>query len=171
LRKINCRFALCTFIYVILTIGGCQLATLKPPMTAALAPSGPVPPTKILVYDFATSPIDAASNQSILPHTDQSASLNNDQSPAYESRMARDTAEDLSDDLVKRLTKLGFIVQRTNPGSMPPEGAIVINGVFVMIEQGKLRRQLLSGRGSGPAKLDTQVNIDQIVGGAEPIGL
>jgi hypothetical protein len=144
-------------------VGACQLASIKPETTTASV--GAVPPTMIVVYDFATTSAAVTLNQGILQRAYRSATMSDQEVQASDSKTAKDTAADLSDDLVERLGKLGFAVQKIARGTPPPDGALAVDGQFVTIDEGNRARRLIIGFGSGASKLDTQVSIYEVTGG------
>lgn len=147
----------------ILALCGCQLAAVKPQATAA--PISTVRPNLIVVYDFATSPAAVTLNQGIVQKAYRAATQSGEEQQADQSKTAQDTAADLSDDLIKRLTDLGFQVEKIPRGTPPPDGAVAIDGEFVDIDEGNRLRRLVIGLGAGSSKLGTQVIIYQVVDG------
>jgi hypothetical protein len=95
----------------------------------------------------------------------RAATESSEEQQANQTKMAQDTAADLSDDLVKRLTALGFTVEKMPRWTPPPDGAVAVDGEFVDIDEGNRLRRLVIGLGAGASKLGTQVNIYQVVGG------
>jgi len=142
---------------------GCQLAAVRPQTTAA--PVTTVRPNVIVVYDFAASAEAVNLNQSLVQRAYRSATMSGEEQQAAQSKTAQETAEDLSDDLVKRLTDLGFNGEKLPRGTPPPDGAVAVDGEFVDIDEGNRLRRLVIGLGAGASKLGTQVNIYQVAGG------
>jgi hypothetical protein len=146
-----------------ITWGACNLASVKPQvMNTSVAP---VQPTMIVVYDFATTSAAVTLNQGILQRAYRSATMSDEEEHSSEAKTATDTAADLSDDLVHRLSELGFTVQKIARGTPPPDGSIAVDGEFQTIDEGNRARRLLIGFGAGASKLDTQVSIYQVTGG------
>lgn len=171
-KDINCdyvrylarRYVLAAgLVFCVIAIGACNLARVKPEVTNASV--GAVPPTVIVVYDFATTSAAVTLNQGILQRAYRSATMSDEQQHSSEGKTAQDTAADLSDDLLQRLGALGFTVQKIARGTPPPDGAIAVDGEFQTIDEGNRARRLLIGFGAGASKLDTQVSIYQVTGG------
>lgn len=145
-------------------IGGCAGANVSQGTTAA--PVSQARPSQIVVYDFAVSPAEVTQNQGPLQRLYRAATMNTEQQQASQLQSGHDAAKNLSDDLVKNLTDLGFTVVQAPRGTTAPDGALVIDGQFVTIDEGNTARRLIIGFGAGAAKLDTRVNIYQVANGA-----
>lgn len=171
---LNCRrnskryFAACCvraagLICLVIAAGACNLASVKPQATTASVSA--VPPSMIVVYDFATTSAAVTLNQGILQRAYRSATMNDQEEQASESKTAVETADDLSDNLVQRLGTLGFTARKIARGTPPPDGALAVDGEFVTIDEGNRARRLIIGFGAGASKLDTQVSIYEVAGG------
>jgi hypothetical protein len=150
-------------ICLVIAAGACNLASVKPQATTASVSA--VPPSMIVVYDFATTSAAVTLNQGILQRAYRSATMSDQEEQASESKTAVETAEDLSDDLVQRLGTLGFTARKIARGTPPPDGALAVDGEFVTIDEGNRARRLIIGFGAGASKLDTQVSIYEVAGG------
>jgi hypothetical protein len=81
-------------------------------------------------------------------------------------QIGHETAQDLSDALVKKLTALGFNAEQLPRGTPAPDGALVVDGKFLNVDEGNRLRRLVIGFGAGASKLDTDVNVYQVSNGA-----
>jgi len=153
-----------SFLLIAAMVGGCAGANVIQGTTAA--PVSVSRPNQIVVYDFAVSGAEVTQNQGPLQRLYRAATQDTEQQQAGQLQTGHDTAKELSNDLVKRLTDLGFNAQQMARGTPAPDGALVMDGQFVAINQGNTARRLIIGFGAGAATLDTRVNIYQVANGA-----
>src|SRR5579862_3873399 len=144
---------------------GCAGAEISQGTTAAPVVQGR--PSHIVVYDFAVSGTEVTQNSGPLQRLYRAATEDTEQQQAGQLQVGHDAAKSLSDELVKKLTDLGFNVTQSARGTTPPDGALVFDGEFVTINEGNTARRLIIGFGVGSATLDTRVNIFQVANGSD----
>jgi len=145
-------------------VGGCATANVSQGTTAA--PVSTNRPSQIIVYEFAVSASEVTQNQSILQRAYRAVAMDTDQQAASQLQTGHDAAKDLSDELVRKLTELGFNAQQMPRGTSAPDGALIIDGQFQNVDEGNRLRRLVIGFGAGASKLDTEVNVNQVANGA-----
>jgi hypothetical protein len=163
LPKLAINSLLWAGLLVALIIAGCGPASINPGTETQPVSTGR--PTAIVVYDFAVSSAEVTQNQAIFQRALRAVTMNSDEQQASELQTGHETAKDLSDTLVKQLTDLGFNAQVAQRGTPAPNGALLIDGQFVNIDEGNRLRRLVIGFGAGASKLDTQVKVYQVAGG------
>ena len=141
----------------------CAGAAITQGTTAAPVTQGR--PSQVVVYDFAVSGTEVTQNSGPLQRLYRAATQDAEQEQAGQMQIGHDAAKALSDELVKKLTDLGFNVVQSPRGTAPPDGALVFDGQFVTINEGNTARRLIIGFGAGSAVLDTRVNIYQVANG------
>ncbi len=151
------------FLLLALIVAGCGPASVSPEVTAA--PVNASRPSMIAVYEFAVSSSEVTQNQSILQRMYRAVALNAEQQEEGQLQTGHEAAKDLSDDLVTKLAALGFSAQPLARGTPAPEGALIIDGQFLNVDEGNRVRRLVIGFGAGASKLDTQVNVFQVANG------
>jgi hypothetical protein len=145
-----------------IALGACSPASVTPE-TVAAAPVGSSRPNVIVVYNFAVSPSEVTLNQSVVQRIYRNvASPQTTQDEQH--KVADQAAQALSDTLVTKLQGLGFTVQNQPRGTPAPDGAIVVDGQFVNIDEGNRLRRLVIGFGAGASKLDTDVQVNRVSG-------
>jgi Domain of unknown function (DUF4410) len=151
-------------LLVALMVGGCAPASVSPRTTGA--PVNTSRPAQIVVYQFAVSPSEVTQNQSVFQRAYRALSMNAEQQQQSQLEIGHETAKDLSDALVEKLTALGFNAEQLPRGTPAPDGALVIDGKFLNVDEGNRLRRLVIGFGAGASKLDTDVNVYQVSNGA-----
>lgn len=119
----------------------------------------------MVVYDFAVSGSEVTQNQSVVQRLYRATAMNAEQQQESQLQTGHEVAKDLSNALVKRLTDLGFNAQEVQRGTPVADGALVIDGQFVNVDEGNRLRRLVIGLGAGASKLDTEVKIYQFANG------
>jgi len=152
-----------SFLLLALAVAGCTSASISPATSAQ--PVNAARPNQVIVYDFAVSNSEVTQNQSVFQRVYRAATMNAEQQQASDLETGHEVAKDLSTTLVKRLTDLGFNAQAMQRGTSVPNGALVIDGRFVNVDEGNRLRRLVIGFGAGASKLDTQVKIYQFANG------
>ncbi len=154
----------CTILLIVAAFAaGCSGAAIQEGTTSA--PVSATRPTQIVVYNFAVSGAEVTQNQGPLQRLYRSATQDTEQQQAGQIDTGHETAGQLSDELVSKLTDLGFDVRQMDRGKSPPDGALVIDGQFLTINVANTARRLLIGFGAGAATLDTQVSVGQMASG------
>ena len=120
-------------------------------------------PSQFVVYEFAVSPTEVMQNQSIVDGAYHSDTLRDERHEQGQSATGREAAGELTDDLVKKLTDLNFDAKKLPRGKLPPDGALVIDGQLLNIDEGNLVSRLVIGFGLGASQLDGQVKVYQMV--------
>jgi uncharacterized protein DUF4410 len=152
-----------SLLMLALLVAGCTSASISPATSAQ--PVNAARPAQVIVYDFAVSGSEVTQNQSVFQRFYRAAAMNAEQEQASELQTGHAVAKDLSTALVKQLTDLGFNAQEVQRGTSVPDGALVIDGQFVNVDEGNRLRRLVIGFGTGASKLDTQVKIYQFANG------
>jgi hypothetical protein len=150
------------YLVLALIIAGCAPASVNPGTVAA--PVSTRRPDQIVVYDFAVDSAEVTENQSIFQRAYRAVSMNADQQKS-ELKVAHQAAKVLSDSMARKFKDLGFNVEHLPRGTPAPDGAVVVDGQFVNVDEGNRLRRLVIGFGAGASKLDTQVNISQASNG------
>ena len=120
-------------------------------------------PSQFVIYEFAVTPAEMMQNQSTVNGIYHSDTLRVEQHEQDRSATEREAAGELTDDLVNKLTNLNFDAKKFPRGTLPPDGALVIDGQLLNIDEGDLVSRLVIGFGLGASQLDGQVRIYQIV--------
>lgn len=152
------------FLLLTAIAAGCAPANVSPGTLSA--PVAAARPSQIVVYQFAATPAEVTQNQSIVQRAYRAVAMNAEQRQKSQAETGHEAAQILADNLVTRLRALGFQVEQLPRGSAAPPGALVVDGSFVNIDEGNRLRRLAIGFGAGASKLDTEVNVSQIVDGA-----
>jgi len=112
------------------------------------------PPARILVYNFAISETEVIEYDGIM----RQQPTNRD--PIERRReIGRIAGEALAANLTNKLRHLGFTVERASSGAVADENDLVIDGRFVIVDQGNPLRRLIFGFGAGAATLQTRVQV------------
>jgi len=145
-----------------LLIVACASATVTPEKVAA--PTTPVRPTRIVVYDFAVSSAEVKLNQSIVHRTLREVqSTGTPQKSQLETAHA--VAHDLANALVHDLQELGFTVEKLPRGTPVKGNVLIVDGQFLNVDEGNRLKRLVIGFGAGASKLDSRVQVYQVSGG------
>jgi hypothetical protein len=117
-------------------------------------------PSSIVVYPFAADPSDITLNQSIIQRAYRDMSSEN--TNAQQTKLARDTAENVCLEIVSTLQKEGWSATCLERGT-PPVGdnLLVVDGEFKDINEGNRLRRLVIGFGAGASSIDTNVSMYQ----------
>jgi hypothetical protein len=111
-------------------------------------------PTTIVVYDFAATPAEVKLNSAILHRVRTKVTRDGDD---QRTELARKIVDDFSRSLVKDLEKSGLPVARGVAGDQPPDNALVVQGDFLVIDEGNRTRRMAIGLGAGASKVETHV--------------
>lgn len=118
----------------------------------------------VYVADFELEAADIKSEKGVLPPPPKlPGPLGNvlpppPGTPKDPKKLARELVDEMSESLVKELTKSGFTARRlTSTNNLPPSGWLV-RGVFTQVNQGNQLQRAVIGFGKG--KTDLQVVVD-----------
>lgn len=136
---------------LILTVG-CAQTSIRP--IARTADKNLPPPARILVYDFAISEAEVIEYDSIMR---QQPSIRDPIERRWQ--IGRIVGEALAVSLTEKLRHLGFAVERASSGVSTGENDLVIDGRFLIVDQGNPLRRLIFGFGAGAATLQTRVQV------------
>jgi len=112
-------------------------------------------PGVVLVYDFAVTANDVVED-TFGPDFHSEAS-----EQAEETKLAYQTANTLSEELVKQLRERGIHAERASRSSAPPLNAIVLKGQFLSIDKGSRVKRMVIGFGAGSSELAARVQAYQ----------
>jgi len=108
--------------------------------------------SKILVYDFAISPMNVQVDKSQevrLRHL-----IEGDKNP---EKIGENAVNELSKELVKALKKTGIPVEHAAESSTPPANALVVKGAFLSVKEGDKAERVVMGLGEGSAEVKTKL--------------
>jgi len=147
------RFAI--LILATAWIAGCASTDVTP---GAQSSAKNLPrPQRILVYNFAVSDNDIKENQGIVNRVINDA--NGTTAAQREGDIGRQAADALAENLVAGLQEMGFTVSRVTRGTTPANGELLVDGLFLNVDEGNRLRRLVVGFGSGGSSVDTQVDV------------
>ena len=113
-------------------------------------------PTRILVYDFAVSELEITEYQGIMR---QQPSVKN---PVERQRqLANEVKKALADAVVDGLRALGFTVESVRSGTAAKGNELLVDGKFLIVDEGNPLRRLVIGFGSGTSTVDSRVQVYQ----------
>ncbi len=134
---------------LLLGAAACAPTTVRSIGTSAREP---LPrPDMVLVYDFAVSPEQVSLNRGLfarLGREASSADVTED-----ELRVGREVAEGFSNELVKRIQRLGLPAERATGDQPAPPGTLAITGQFLSIDEGNRMRRAMIGFGAGQSEV------------------
>jgi hypothetical protein len=134
-------------VAVVVVLAGCAGTVVEPGNVEATRESRP---TKIIVYDFAVTPSEVTPREGI--------AIGN--GPADDSvKIGHDVASALAEQLVKKLTDQGFVVERRPRGTRIGPHELAIDGEFLNVTEGDQPKRIVIGFGAGAAKVDTAVHV------------
>jgi len=146
-----------------LVLTGCAGASVAPGTNAM--PTSSNRPSTIYVYPFAASASDVTLNQGFLQKNFRQVTDSNQNQSQLD--LAHQTASTLADSMVQKLQGLGFTASRVARGTqVSGENVLIVDGLFLDINQGNRLRRMVIGLGVGEATLDTQVQVYQMANGA-----
>lgn len=116
------------------------------------------PPSRILVYNFEVPPANVALDTSVGKRVARSGTSQAEQA----RRIGEVVADALSRKLVEEIRKLGLPAERAYGAPLPKEWDIVIDGQFLMVDEGHQAVRFVIGFGLGATEVRTQVQVYQI---------
>lgn len=142
--------------------GNCGAAKITGEREISATPANK--PTVVYVTDFDLDAADIKAEKGVLPPPPKLPGLLGNAlppppgAPQDPQKLARRLVDEMSEGLVKELTKAGFTARRlTSTNNLPPTGWLV-RGVFTEVNQGNQLERAVIGFGKG--KTDLQVVVD-----------
>ena len=83
---------------------------------------------------------------------------------AQQTALAHQVAETVATDLVQQITAMGLPAQRMTRDQTPPDGAIVVAGQFVDLDEGNRVRRMAIGFHQGQSSVSAQVQLYRVTG-------
>jgi len=116
-------------------------------------------PERILVYDFALSEAEIATNSGIGSQiVDEESTMTPEQ---RQEQLGRHAANALAESMVKGLRQLGFATERVPRGTPAVGHDLLVDGHFLDVNEGNRLRRVVIGFGAGAADVDTRVQLYQ----------
>ena len=116
------------------------------------------PPTRIWVYDFASSAADVPVGSTLA-----GAPAAGSTPPSAEEReAARKLGAEVAKQLVAEIQGMGLPAAEANSRTRPQVGEYVLRGYFVSVDEGSATKRIMLGFGSGNANLTTTVEGYQV---------
>ena len=145
----------------LVTFAGCAQTLVQsqgPTTTMRLAR-----PTRVLVYDLATSPDESHQDQDVLHQVANAAT--GLQAPQRDVALGRQVADAFSTELVSRIQAMGLHAERAAANAPAAPGDLKVVGAFLDIDQGNQLRRLVIGLGVGAAEVDAEIELLQATTG------
>ena len=121
-------------------------------------------PARILVYDFAVSEREVTEYQGIMR---QQPSVKD---PVERQRqLANEVKDALAEEVVNGLRALGFTVESVSRGIAATGTELLVDGRFLIVNEGNPLRRLVIGFGSGTSTVDSRVQVYQGGGNARKV--
>lgn len=166
------RLALILALFAIslgVTSGNCGTAKISSQREISATPTNK--PTVVYVADFELDAADIKSEKGVLPAPPKlPGPLGNvlpppPGTPKDPQKLARELVDEMSEALVKNLTKAGLTARRLRPGEPLPTTAWLVRGVFTEVNQGNQLRRAVIGFGKGRTDLQVVVDIADLAHG------
>jgi D-ribose pyranose/furanose isomerase RbsD len=113
-------------------------------------------PNRVLIYDFAVSEQEVREYQGIMR---QQPAIKD--AATRERLLAQEVKDALAEQLVERLTPLGFVVERVARGTAATENDLVVDGQFLTVDEGSPFKRLVVGFGTGASAVQSRVKLYQ----------
>jgi hypothetical protein len=123
-------------------------------------------PSRIVVYDFATSDEDTKLNSSTLSRVRTGVRRDGG---AEREELGEKVKNDLAEALVKNLAKTGIPTSRAIGEETEPAGALIVRGEFLLIDEGNRARRMGIGLGAGASKVKAHVKCSLQASGRETV--
>ena len=111
----------------------------------------------IYVYSFDATPgqvkMDSGMGQEL------KTAMSGESSAQKQSRTATDTREQVADEIVHKLQSMGLHAVRVEGPVPANQSALIVEGNFQTIDEGKRRRRILIGLGAGKSEVGASVQI------------
>lgn len=111
-------------------------------------------PASIVVYRFAVSDDEVKLNSSALNRVRTRIRGHQEDE---KTKLAHKVTDDFSKTLEKELEKSGMVVSQGVLGEPAPEGSLVVQGDFLLIDEGNQTRRMAIGLGVGASKVEAHV--------------
>ncbi len=132
--------------------GACARAVVRP--ETEVRNFGLPRPEHIVVYDFAITEAEL---------TGSPGSITNETSGTSEGKqkhdIGRQAANAIAEELVRGLRDFGFAVERRPRGTPIASHQLLIDGMFLDVDEGNRLERLVIGFGAGASKVDTEVDV------------
>jgi len=146
------------------SIGGCAATSVS--SISAATPPKVGRPTEIAVYEVALAPFDLEQSQSAIPDTDRpNLTLAKLYQPDHFT-VEREAVGDLTDQIMAKFLDLKFDAQKLSRDTLPPDGALVIDGRLLRLDEGDALSRLVVGFGVGASQIDGEVRVYEVNSGA-----
>lgn len=163
-RPISSRRAQCgvaSALLLSLAAVGCARTTAVP--QSETSRTGLPQPGRVLVYNFAVTPDEVTTNQSIIAREIAAAEGTNQSQEAIQ--IGRQVADALASQLVTDLGKAGLNAVRANAGTPIDDTDVLVVGHFLDVNEGNRLRRMVIGFGVGATTLDAEVYVYQQANG------
>jgi hypothetical protein len=146
------------------SIGGCAATSVF--SISAATPPKVGRPTEVAVYEVAFAPSKIEQSQSAIADIDRpNLSLASLYQPDHFTA-ERQAVRDLTDQVITKLIDLKFDARKLPRGTLPPNGALVIDGRLLRLDEGDALSRLVIGFGVGASQIDSEVRVYQVNSGA-----
>ncbi|MFM0737266.1 DUF4410 domain-containing protein [Paraburkholderia xenovorans] len=148
------HLAATAFVTASLLLSGCASAA---PGTTEVSAAPHVRADVIYVYSF-----DATSDQVKMDSgiaTKLSTAMSGESSAQQQYRTAMATREQVADEIVRELQSKGLRAVRVDGPVPANQSALIVEGNFNTIDQGKRRRRMLIGLGAGKSEVGASVEV------------
>lgn len=119
----------------------------------------PAPPI-VLVYDFAISSEEVTENQPLFQDLIEDAD-GHSMPTSYQWRIGHEAAQTLAIELVRGIAALGFHAERVSKGKRGPPNALIIDGAFLDVVEGRRLQHIVLGVSKAGMQLDLRVHVHQ----------
>jgi hypothetical protein len=152
------RFFFFQFLIVLalaLLAVGCAKTNVR--TTNEIAYTGMPRPERVLIYNFAVSPDEVKQNSSIFAK--MGSSMEGKSQTAEQIQIGREVADALATELTVKIADMGLYPLRATANTPISQGAILITGQFLDIDEGNRLRRNLIGLGAGKSSVDASVSV------------
>ncbi|WP_144146544.1 DUF4410 domain-containing protein [Paraburkholderia sp. BCC1884] len=160
------RFAGAALVTGSLLLSGCaSAADVITPISAAPQVRANV----IYVYSFDATPGQVKLDSGVAQQL--KAAMSGESAAQKQDRTASDTREQVADEIVRQLQSMGLRAVRMDGPVPAHETALIVEGNFQTIDEGKRRRRILIGLGAGKSEVGASVQILYKPAGGAPMPL
>jgi hypothetical protein len=111
----------------------------------------------IYVYSFDATPDQVKMDSGIAQQLKTAVSGESSAQKQYQT--AIDTREQVADEIVRELQSMGLRAVRVDGPAPANQNALIVEGTFQTIDEGKRRRRMVIGLGAGKSKVSASVQI------------
>jgi hypothetical protein len=140
---------------ILLILGGC--AGAKVGNRHEIAASGLSKPQQVLIHNFAVSPEDIKQNSGLFARL--SRNFGNSSQTEEKIEEGREVADALATELTLKIRGWGLNAIRADQTMPLTQGAILVTGHFVNIDEGNRLRRTVIGFGAGQSAIDSRVRV------------